>query len=419
MPAARVAPALSTLSAGTSHDERMRIFSEHPALRWAVPGVAAVAVVGAGSVSGIVTASADTGLPHRSASQLLADVQQARLDGLSGTVVQKADLGLPDLSMLDAGGSGPGGGSSSDLSSLITGTHTMRIWYAGPQQARMALLGTLGESDVIRNGRDVWVWSSKGKSAVHYTVPADLAKAEAEGKAPNAGPSSMPTSPQQAADQALAAITPSTRVTTSGTATVAGRAAYELVLKPKASSSLVSQVRIAIDAERHIPLQVQVYSTKGGGPALQIGFSSIDFGKPDSGQFAFNPPPGTTVTHKSLPMSGAMTTAPGMPKGLSPQAAGKHAFKTVGDGWGTVLVGRSPLAELGNAGRPGAGKGMGDAGEGSPSLGVLLHNLPKVSGKWGSGRLLSSRLVSVLLTDDGRVVAGAVTPQALYAALGK
>ena len=125
----------------------MRIFEKSPALRWAVPGVTALALVAGGSAIQGIHAIADTGLPARSAAQLLVDVQQARLDGLSGTVVQKSDLGLPSLP--SAGSSGAI--ASSDLTSLISGTHTMRVWSAGPDKARMALLGTLGESDVIRN----------------------------------------------------------------------------------------------------------------------------------------------------------------------------------------------------------------------------------------------------------------------------
>ena len=47
-------------------------------------------------------------LPPRTAAQLLVDVQTARLDGLSGTVVQRADLGLPALPLAGlAGGSEP------------------------------------------------------------------------------------------------------------------------------------------------------------------------------------------------------------------------------------------------------------------------------------------------------------------------
>jgi hypothetical protein len=47
----------------------------------------------------------------------------------------------------------------------------------------------------------------------------------------------------------------------------------------------------------------------------------------------------------------------------------------------------------------------------------LLKSLPAVSGSWGSGHLLRSSLLSVVLTDDGRIAVGAVAPQMLYDAL--
>ncbi|MPN50173.1 hypothetical protein SDC9_197799 [bioreactor metagenome] len=48
----------------------------------------------------------------------------------------------------------------------------------------------------------------------------------------------------------------------------------------------------------------------------------------------------------------------------------------------------------------------------------MLDALPKVSGSWGSGRLLQGTLFSAVLTDDGRVAVGAVPADQLYAALG-
>ncbi len=48
---------------------------------------------------------------------------------------------------------------------------------------------------------------------------------------------------------------------------------------------------------------------------------------------------------------------------------------------------------------------------------ALLESLPRVSGEWGTGRVLSGTLVSAILTDDGRVAIGAVTPETLGAAL--
>ena len=51
-------------------------------------------------------------------------------------------------------------------------------------------------------------------------------------------------------------------------------------------------------------------------------------------------------------------------------------------------------------------------------LNALLSSATPVSGTWGSGRLLRTSLVSVLITDSGRTFVGAVQPSVLYAAAG-
>jgi outer membrane lipoprotein-sorting protein len=385
----------------------MSIFESTPALRWAVPVVTAVALVGGGSALGGLSAIADSGLPARSAAQLLVDVQQARLDGLSGTVVQTSNLGLPDLPIAGASG----GAGSSDLTSLVSGTHTMRVWFAGPDKARMALLGTLGESDVIRNGKDVWVWASQDKSAKHYVLPiSSPAAAGTSATTPGIpGPADLPTSPQAAADQALAAITPSTEVTTSGTATVAGRSAYELVLTPKETTSLVAQVRIAIDGTEHVPLRVQVFAKSVADPVFEVAFSMVDFTRPTD-QFTFTPPPGTTVTQGTIGgKNGADATKTGAAK---PSSADMP--KVVGQGWASVLVAKLPVpaASAGTSGSTGA-----TADTTLAQLMKFVGVLPQVKGSWGTGHLMTGTVFSALLTDDGRLVVGAVTPDGLYAAL--
>ncbi|MEP7192245.1 MAG: hypothetical protein ABI903_05215 [Actinomycetota bacterium] len=391
----------------------MTIFEKTPALRWAVPALTAVALVGAGSAATGLHAIADAGLPARSAAQLLVDVQQARLDGLSGTVVQRSELGLPSL----PGVGGSGGVASSDLTSLISGTHTMRVWFAGPDKARMALLGTLGESDVIRNGKDVWVWASQGKTAKHYVLPAHVAgKSKIAPAVP--GPGEVPTSPQAAADKALAAISPSTQVTTSGTATVAGRSAYELVLTPKETTSLVAQVRIAIDGSRHVPLRVQVFAKSVPDPVFEVGFSAVDFARPDAAQFAFNPPPGTKVTEGEAPTGGkaaaSSKTGTFAPQSSAPQSKSADMPTVIGKGWGSVLVVKMPVPSAG----PGTTSGTGPTTDRTLSqLMKYVAMLPKVSGSWGSGHVMAGTAFSALLTDDGRLVVGAVTPEGLYAAL--
>src|SRR5689334_1823540 len=98
--------------------------TRHPWARWAIPvAVAAVAVGGTTLVSQL-SADAAGQLPARSAAQLLVDVQSAADVTGSGTVVQKADLGLPELPTL-------GGSGSSSLTSLISGNHTLRVWSGG------------------------------------------------------------------------------------------------------------------------------------------------------------------------------------------------------------------------------------------------------------------------------------------------
>jgi outer membrane lipoprotein-sorting protein len=352
---------------------------------------------------------------------LLVDLQTAKLVAGSGTVVQKADLGLPQLPTI-------GGSGSSNLTSLITGTHTLRVWYDGPSKARVALMGTLGESDVIRNGRDLWTWSSDGNKASHRVLPADGSDQASPSLDDLGGLSRSGLTPQQATDQALAAIDPTTTVSTDGPSRVAGRNVYELVLAPKDSSALIGQVRIAVDAVRHVPLRVQVFARNATSPSIQVGFTQISFSRPDSSQFRFTPPPGAKVTQVTPETTRpqAKTAAPGStkpgaekPGAVKPKAAKPDGASTptvVGQGWTAVLEGTLPTADVTQLrGKSGS---RGGAGAASDQLSRVLGALPHVSGSWGSGRLLHSNLFSVLLTDDGRVLVGAVSADRLYQVAG-
>jgi outer membrane lipoprotein-sorting protein len=368
---------------------RMLTFTRRPAARWAVPAVAVVVLAGGGSALVAATASAGDKLAPRTAAQLLVDVQQAKVNGLSGTIVENADLGLPSLP-------GVGGSSASDLTSLVAGSHTLRVWSAGPDHARLSVMGQLGESDVIRNGTDLWTWSSNDKTATHRTLKAHSTTPDTT--SPGAG---VASTPQQAAASALKAIDPSTQVSTSGTADIAGRSAYVLALTPRDNNSLVGSVQIAIDAETHVPLRVQVFAKGASQPSFEVGFTSFDPTTPAMSVFGFNPPPGTKVTEES--------GSPSKQPSGTQSGAGKAAddTKVVGSGWTSVVVAKVPADATSGAG------GSGSTGQ----LASLLQRLPKVSGSWGSGHLLQGTLFSVVLTDDGRVAAGAVAPQQLYDAL--
>jgi outer membrane lipoprotein-sorting protein len=374
------------------------VFRSRPALRWLVPSAAAVVIIGGGAAAGTIVASADSPLPARSAAQLLVDVQNAKVDGFSGTVVETADLGLPAIAGA-LGNAAPSG----NLARLLGGSNTARVWYAGDDQARLALVGTDGETDMIRNGSDVWLWRSADNSATHLSVPT--------GAPERAMPTGAPLTPQQAADQALAAISPTTKVTTTGAAKVAGRDAYELVLSPKDTSSLVGQVRLAIDAREHIPLRVDVYAKNLTNPSVRVAFQQISFTKPDAQQFKFNPPPNAKVTEASPKQlekehSKAMQEHSKAMQDQKPRLAAEPTV--IGKGWTSIVQLKLPAAK--------ATTGKKDE---AAQMQAALNFLPKVSGSWGTGHLLSGSLFSALVTDDGRVFVGAVTPQALYQAAAK
>lgn len=384
-----------------------RLLGRLPAARWLVPILAALVFIGGGSAVAAIAASGHRAPAPPSVSQLLADVSQAHVHGLSGTIVQDSNLGLPELP-------GLGDGHSSDLQSLVSGSHTLRVWYAGPEHIRLALLGQFGESDVVRNNNDLWVWNSKAKTAVHRTIP-DQAR---PGRMLREHPRMREMTPQGAARTLLRAVGKSTKVATGANTTVANRPAWQLVLTPRSDTTLVGHVNIAIDTETKVPTRLQVFPRGSDQPAVDVGYTSFDPTTPSMTVFGFNPPPGTKVTRKAGPLFGGMLghAMPGQHLGQqmrqqlpSGPATQPQAPKVVGSGWDTVVVFQQPA--------PGssAGREQGNAGEGQ--LGAMMQQLPKVSGAWGSGHLLQGTLFSLLVTDDGQVAVGAVPPEQLYSAL--
>ena len=363
----------------------MQLLSARPRLvRWAAP-IALAAVLAGGAGLAARSDGAAPSLPQRSAEQLLADVGRADPPGLSGTVVETARLGLPALPA-------QAGGGDASLAGLAAGSHTARVWYAGKERVRVAVSGSLSEADVIRNGRDLWTWESARNSATHVRLP----EAKSDGGRAGAGVLPVPT-PEEAARQVLDAVTPTTSVRVGRTARVAGRPAYELVVAPKDARSLVDSVALAVDGDTKVPLRVRVFAKGQASPAFEVGFTEVQFRVPDASVFRFTPPPGAKVTERD---TGARPGA-ARPGAAGPADAKRHAMggpAVIGESWTSVVVARGVTA----------GSVTGPAK-------ALLDAAEPVQGTFGRGRLLRSPLFSALLTDDGRLYLGAVTPEALTA----
>ena len=64
-----------------------------------------------------------------------------------------------------AAGSSAASPALTGLTTLLTGTNTLRVWADGPNRSRVAVISQGGESDIVRNGTDLWLWQSAGKQA--------------------------------------------------------------------------------------------------------------------------------------------------------------------------------------------------------------------------------------------------------------
>ncbi|MFF5487396.1 outer membrane lipoprotein carrier protein LolA [Streptomyces virginiae] len=389
------------------------------AARYAVPVAVAVAGVAAATVA-MVPAFANAGgpdLPKVTAQQLIEKVAASDVQQLSGTARITTDLGLPKIASGLLGGGGIAGGSANPedkVAQLANGSHTLRVAADGPDRQRLTFLDGKDEYSLIHNGDDVWGYDSKSNEVFHEKN-AEAGKGKDGGKEHKTA-DRLAASPQKLAEEILKAAGPTTDVSVGDTAQVAGRDAYQLVLKPKQSGSTVGSVQIAVDAKNGVPLRLQLLSAQGGKPIVDAGFTKVDFAKPAADTFAFTAPKGAKVT-EGVDEAGkggaaehwkALESFPGL-GGLTGGAGEKGDVKVLGEGWSTVAridsgVDRSLKDLEKDKNTPKEAKQFLD------SLG------DKVTGKFGEGRVLSTRLVNALITDDGKVYVGAVTKDALVKA---
>ncbi|MEU0168063.1 DUF2092 domain-containing protein [Streptomyces iakyrus] len=391
------------------------------AARYIVP----VTVVGvAAATIGLVPALADSGdpdLPKITAQQLIEKIAKSDVQQLSGTVKISTDLGLPNLGGLESGllsgAAGQGeGGSSADptakLTELASGTHTLRVAADGPDKQKLSLLENAAEYSLIHNGKDVWGYDSKSNEVYHGT----------SSESPERGKDQQPPAlPKDFAEEALKAVDDTTSVTVDGTAQVAGRDAYKLVVEPKQSGSTVGAITVAVDAETGMPLKFTLTPASGGSAVVDAGFTKVSFARPAASTFDFTPPKGAKVTEEEDAGKAAGKAwgetprkAPGKPfdLGEAPKAGkdsgkgsgGPDGMQTIGEGWTAIAT-----FDTGGEGVP-SGKAGGEFGGFMDSLGDKVH------GTFGSGTVFSTRLVNALVTDDGKVYAGLVTKDALVKA---
>ncbi len=345
-------------------------------LKW-MPAVAVPVLIASAAVAVPLSANAAVDLPGKTPAQVIALVAGQKVTAFSGTIAQSSNLGLPQLPT-----TGPDASATSALE-LLTGSHTARVFVNGPTALRVQVLDSMAERDLVRNGSDVWLYDSKKKAAVHLTLPSRTAAMPPTS-------ASIPT-PAQLANRFLASASSTTAISLGPDRRVAGRSAYNLVLTPRASDTLIGTVSIAVDSQTGMPLAVDLMARGQKTPAFSVGFSRLDLASPAASLFAFSPPAGAKVTQKALP--GRPTN--GLPTKPDATKPGLEHPKLTGTGWDAIVA--------------------VPAGNKVPSI-SSSPLFGKLTTKVAGGHLVHTSLVNVFLTDDGRLFAGSVPVAKLQAA---
>ena len=340
-----------------------------------------------------IAASGAVDLPDKTPAELIAFAAASDVDALSGTIEQSSDLGLPDLGALtgamgdESSEGAPTAADIDDLIALVTGSHTAKVYLDG-ESARLQVLDRLGERNVYVDGdaNQVWYVDSETQTATQLTLPSDAEIDQLHSDAP--APPESALTPDQMLDQALADLDETTEVTVGTDARVAGRDVYELVLTPRTEDTLVGEIRFAIDGENGVALAAAVTARGASEPAFQTGFTQVDFSAPDPAVFAFTPGDDVTVTQNEIDLP---TGAPDRDDATT-DAASPVVY---GEGWSAVFE----LPDTSEAGSADVFSGL------DPEQLQLLDSLTTAV---DGGRVLQTSLVTVLITDDGRVLAGAV-----------
>ncbi|MFC1409271.1 outer membrane lipoprotein carrier protein LolA [Streptacidiphilus sp. N1-12] len=372
---------------------------------------AIAAVVAAGVVVVPALAASQDDLPSVTAQQLLTKVLSSKVQTFSGSVTASVDLGLPAgvSGLLPSAAASAGADKAVQsqtaaaqqqlLALLAGGKRTFQVAVDGPDRQRVSSTDSGTAFTLVHNGSTAWAYEAQGNTATELTGISGGA----------GGTDSRLSNPQQVAAQALKALGPSTTVSVAGTSKVAGQSVYELSVKPKGSGSTVGEVRIAVDAANGMPLQVRVNPSDGSSSILNVSFAKVSFVTPAASTFAYTPPSGAKVIKQAAPAHSAPGAA--LPKDFGTKdAKGAKGSKsdigsnerTIGTGWSTIYS-FAPSAT--------------DSKGGSTASGI--SGLKALGKQVTGGTLISTKLVNVLITDNGTVYAGAVTPALLQQAAGK
>lgn len=361
-------------------------------------------------------------LPAKTPAEVLAMIAESDDLAYSATVVKRANLGLPALD-LGAGMMSSGGADSADDSAgdsvesggldlvrlaleFVSGEHTARVSVDPEVGVRVQVQDRMAERNLVVNETEAWLYDSRSNVATRLVAPDAEAMAAAMPKDVTSHERERfadaladgPSTPAEFSQLVLDELDADSTVTLSDNVSVAGRGAYELVVTPDESDTLVASISLAIDAESGLPLRVVVDAVGQDAPALSLGITQLELSTPDAATFSFTPPPGATVEEATPEVP---ASADGAEKSQSDRdAGGESPFVMVQSGWASIVEISAPT---------------GADGADDLDLALLQPFAMPVDG----GFAVSTAIATVFLTDDGRVLVGTVPLAALQSAAAR
>lgn len=398
--------------------------------RWAPAALVATAIT-AGTIALPLQANA-VDLPDLTPQQVML-LMEGDIQGFSGTIVKTSELGLPPLQMSSMMNEDmikemeeklPEGfedfvpslieqNAITQAVELIAGTHKIRV-YASNEGARVQVLDTMSQRDVVINKDEFWFYDSRKATAITGAIAPvnqaelEAAKTEAESKLQEyAAQIQLDISnPEAVANYLMEQIGESTSVSVGKDHRVAGRTAYQLIAQPNANNSLIESVIVSVDSETGMALDVKVYSKEQEAPAFEVGFESISFEVPNASMFSFTPPAGTIIETLEVPAeleaeleklkaeADLSDLTEEQKASLKAEIEAKYgeapSAELIGEGWESVMYlsaipSQVPMELLENE--------------------LFADLMTTVAG----GKVFSTPVMNVLITDSGEVYAGAVT----------
>jgi hypothetical protein len=218
--------------------------------------------------------------PHADPAKLRALILASANQPYQGYAISTGALGLPALPQLGA------------VAGLLGGATSMRVWYAGPTNWRVATVDTAGESDVYRDADGTGLWDFKTGDYTRFA-----------GDLPIRLPWASDLTPPALARRLLKLAAAGDRVTALPARRVAGRVAAGLrltphqadthpdlpnvPLSPAVAGSTIGWIDIWADPSTGLPLQVDI-----GGRAAGLSPSASPSG---AGQASASPAAATQV----------------------------------------------------------------------------------------------------------------------------